>query len=135
MKLDALVLLAAPRNVIGSDRSQFTTPVGEQSCARYAALRGNGVAVATPNLVKSWIRNRHDNLLKLLSTNTAPFTVAGQANGAIATSRNLLALQGTAPINVLIARLPNGVLDVVQPSGSPPVSLMGLPNGVLLIRR
>jgi hypothetical protein len=78
------------------------------------------------------INGKHDdvNVLQggrdqsnLLTVNTQGLTV------------DVIQPNGTAPINVLIARLPNGVLDVVQPSGSPPVSLMGLPNGVLLIRR
>jgi hypothetical protein len=42
---------------------------------------------------------------------------------------------GSPPINALIARLPNGAFDVIQPKGSPPIHLVGLPNGVLLIRR
>jgi hypothetical protein len=59
----------------------------------------------------------------LLTVNTQGLTV------------DVIQPNGTAPINALIVRLPNGALDVVQPRGSPPVNLVGLPNGVLLIKR
>ena len=43
---------------------------------------------------------------------------------------------GTAPINALVLRLPNGALDVIQPKGAPPVNIARLPNGgIVLFRR
>jgi hypothetical protein len=43
---------------------------------------------------------------------------------------------GTAPINALVLRLPNGALDVIQPKSAPPVNIARLPNGgIVLFRR
>ena len=43
---------------------------------------------------------------------------------------NLDVLQppGTAPVNMLIARLPNGMLDIIQPKGATPATIVRVGN-------
>jgi hypothetical protein len=39
---------------------------------------------------------------------------------------------GTAPINMLIARLPNGAFDIIQPRGAPPASIIRVGNTLVV---
>jgi hypothetical protein len=36
---------------------------------------------------------------------------------------------------MLIARLPNGTLDVIQPKNAPPATVIPVPGGLLVVRR
>jgi len=40
---------------------------------------------------------------------------------------------GTAPVNMLITRLPNGAFDIIQPKGAPQASIVRVGN-VLVVR-
>jgi hypothetical protein len=35
---------------------------------------------------------------------------------------------------MLIGRLPNGTLDVIQPKGAPPVTIVRVPGGLAVVR-
>jgi len=64
--------------------------------ARYAALAANGLSVASPASVKSWIAQRRSYMLSQLATVAAPFAVTSPANHS-STANTLVTLAGTAP--------------------------------------
>lgn len=66
--------------------------------AKFAAFQANGISLASPAAIKSWINQRRAFLLTQLNTVSNVFTVSGPAS--FSTNRNLVVLTGTAPVNV-----------------------------------
>lgn len=76
--------------------------------ANYAAFVGNGINAADPTPIKAWIAGRRSYLARLLSTNTAPWTITAGAEG-ITTDQSVVTLSGLAPIDVRSISV-NGIL-------------------------
>ena len=85
--------------------------------ANYAALIANGVSLSSssgrPTGIKSFVTNRRAYLQRVLATNSASFSLAGSQTAGWSTNRNLITLQGTAPIGVA-SILVNGVAYPLQ---------------------
>ena len=65
--------------------------------AKYAAFQANGISLASPAAIKTWISQRRAFLLTQLNTVSNVFTVT---TNVISTNRNLITLTGTAPVSV-----------------------------------
>lgn len=65
--------------------------------AKYAAFQANGIALASPAAIKSWISQRRTFLLGQLNTVSNIFNTT---TNFISTNRNLVTLAGTAPVTV-----------------------------------
>ncbi len=66
--------------------------------SKYAAFQANGIPLASPVAIKTWITGRRNFLLTQLNTVSNVFNVSGSA--VITTNRNLITFSGTAPVNV-----------------------------------
>ena len=66
--------------------------------ARYNAFVAANVTPENPSAIKTYISQRRTYILQQLSSNAAPFTVAGATT--FATNRNLITLSGSAPYDV-----------------------------------
>ncbi len=77
--------------------------------ANYAAFLGNGINVAAPDPIKSWIAERRRFLAGVLLTNTAPWSIAGSGADPLPTADSVVTLTGTAPIDVRSIEV-NGIL-------------------------
>ena len=74
--------------------------------SKYAAFQANGISLASPDAIKTWINQRRQFLITQLNGVSANFTVTGATN--FSTNRNLVTLAGTAPVR-LDKILVNGV--------------------------
>ncbi len=86
--LDAVNGPLAPEN---------STPVID---ARYNALVANGVGVANPAAIKTFIASRRQNLQGVLSQVAATFAIASNNGNNFSTNKNFVTLTGTAPVSV-----------------------------------
>ena len=74
--------------------------------AAYSALQANGIVdnngtpVQSPATVKRWIDGRRAYIQKVLSTNSAPFSLTSNRGADFSTNRSLITLEGTAPLTV-----------------------------------
>ncbi|HKQ38951.1 MAG TPA: lamin tail domain-containing protein [Verrucomicrobiae bacterium] len=67
--------------------------------SKYAAFQANGIALDSPDPIKTWITQRRNFILSQMTAATnAPFNLSG--TNYIATNRNLVAISGTAPVRV-----------------------------------
>ena len=66
--------------------------------ARYNAFAAAGVSPETTAAIKSYLGQRRTYILQQLSSNAAPFAVAGATS--FTTNRNLITLSGSAPFEV-----------------------------------
>jgi hypothetical protein len=66
--------------------------------SKYAAFQANGISLASPAAIKTWITGRRNFLLTQLNAVSNVFNVTG--NTFITTDRNLITLSGTAPVTV-----------------------------------
>ncbi len=73
--------------------------------AKFAAFQANGISLAAPAAIKSWITQRRNFLLTQLNTVSNVFNVS---TNLISTTRNLITLAGTAPVSVRTITI-NGV--------------------------
>ena len=71
--------------------------------AKYAAFTAEGLNVADPAGVKSWLATRHDYIASQVAAVDAPFSVFG--TNRIVTNNNLVTLRGTAPLVVQTSRI------------------------------
>jgi hypothetical protein len=71
--------------------------------AKYAAFQADGLAVADPSAVKTWLTARRGYLLERLGAVAAPFSVAGLAQRTV--TNNLVRFTGTAPFEVRSLRV------------------------------
>ena len=75
--------------------------------AKYTALGENGLAVQSPEVIKTWISARRDYILGQLATVAADFTASGPAT----TTTNHVTLTGVAPIPVSLITVNGRTLD------------------------
>lgn len=68
--------------------------------AKYTALKDNGVGVSDPRSIKDWIKNRRLYIQKVLATNAASFAILSNQGQPFRTNRNLVTLEGTAPVSI-----------------------------------
>lgn len=66
--------------------------------AKFAAFQANGISLASPAAIKTWINQRRAFLLTQLNTVSNVFDVSGPAT--FSTNLNLISLTGTAPVTV-----------------------------------
>ena len=66
--------------------------------SKFAAFQANGIPLASPAAIKTWITGRRNFLLTQLNTVSNVFNVTG--TNFITTNRNLITFSGTAPVNV-----------------------------------
>jgi hypothetical protein len=87
--------------------------------AKYAALTSSGVTrsagqtLVAPTNVKNWIAGRRSFLMSQLDSVAAPFAITTNGGADFDTSTNVVALTGTAPIDVVKIAV-NGVTYPVQ---------------------
>jgi hypothetical protein len=72
------------------------------------ALTAAGTSAASPNSIKTWIAARRQFILQFLGTNNAPFSVTSHAGGPAQANRNVVQIEGTAPLEARSVRV-NGV--------------------------
>jgi hypothetical protein len=83
--------------VYGPLQSSVVNPVMD---AYYAAFQSNGISVAGPSAVKSWITDRRNFIVSQLNTVAASFAVTSNNGNNFTSPVNLVTLSGTAPVNV-----------------------------------
>lgn len=77
--------------------------------AEYNAMTANGLTIDDPTFIKTYINQRRTNILNLIVTNCpAAFGITLNHGAPFTTNRNLIALTGTAPIDVRTITI-NGV--------------------------
>jgi len=89
---------ALSEGVNGFFRTGPGTAIDALLDAKYAAFQANGLSLASPAGIKSWITGRRNFLLTQLNSVSNVFNVTGPAS--IVTNRNLITLSGTAPVTV-----------------------------------
>jgi Lamin Tail Domain/CotH kinase protein/Carbohydrate binding domain/Immunoglobulin domain len=89
---------ALAEGVNGFFQTGAGTPIDKILDAKYAAFQANGLGLADPSSIKSWISQRRAFLLNQLNGVAANFAVAGP--DTVTTDQNLLSLTGTAPVQV-----------------------------------
>jgi len=82
------------------------TSINEILDAKYAAFQANGISLASPAAIKTWIAQRRAFLITQLNTVSNVFNVSGPAS--FSTNRNLITISGTAPVSVRIITI-NGI--------------------------
>ncbi len=70
--------------------------------AKFAAFSADGVGVASPSGVKSWIATMRNSLLSTLNNEgaNAAFAITSNSGNNFSTNKNFLTLSGTAPVEV-----------------------------------
>lgn len=76
--------------------------------ARYNAFRADGISPSSPQSIKDYIATRRSYILGLVQNNTFPFEITSNGGVDFETNRNLLVLNGTAPLEVRTIKV-NGV--------------------------
>jgi hypothetical protein len=78
--------------------------------AKYSAMVANGRTIDNPSAIKTYISQRRNYLLGLITTNaTANFAITLNGGADFTATRNLITLTGTAPIDVRSITI-NGVV-------------------------
>ena len=68
---------------------------------RYAALTANGVGVANPQAIKSWVTQRRNYLTsRIASMDTTTFAITSQGGADFSSADPMVTLTGSAPIRV-----------------------------------
>jgi len=75
------------------------SPIDSFLDSRYAAFRADGLALAPPDSIKSWITQRRAFLLNQIKSVRADFVLTSPAT-TISTNQNPLVLRGKAPVRV-----------------------------------
>jgi hypothetical protein len=87
--------------------------------AKYAALTSSGVTrsagqtLVAPTAVKTWVSGRRNFLISQIDAVAAPFAITTNGGADFQTTTNVVALAGTAPIDV-VKIVVNGILYPVQ---------------------
>ena len=89
----------------GFFQARFIDPILD---AKYAALRANGISLAGPSAIKSWISQRRTYLQSQLNTVRATFAVTSNSGNDFSTNRDVITLTGTAPVSVRTIKV-NGI--------------------------
>lgn len=76
--------------------------------AKWREFAANGLAFASPTAIKSWINSRRTYLLSRLAGVSFPFAVTTGGGGNLNTTKNLITLTGTAPVEISTIEV-NGV--------------------------
>ncbi len=76
--------------------------------ACYAAFSENGISVASPAAIKSWMTARQTYLQQQLATVASDFAIASNNGNNFSTNNSLLTLSGRAPMSVRVIKV-NGV--------------------------
>ena len=74
----------------------------------YTAFTDNGISVASPAAIKSWMASRQNYLRQQLATVASDFAIASNNGLNFSTNKSLLALSGRAPVSVRVIKV-NGV--------------------------
>jgi hypothetical protein len=83
---------------------------------RYQALVANGISLANPAGIKSYVQQRRDYLISRLNTVNAPFAITSNNGNNFTSAKTFVSLAGTAPIDVKTIEV-NGVAYPVTWTG------------------
>jgi hypothetical protein len=81
-----------------ADGPLASAPANARLDPRYAALQANGIAVSSPDGIKSFLAAMRSQVLSQLATVAADFTVSGPAT--FTTDRSPVTLSGAAPVKI-----------------------------------
>ena len=76
--------------------------------AKYAAFLANGVTVASPAAIKSWVASARTSILSQLASANANAAFGVGGSTTFSTNQNYISLRGTAPVEVATLTL-NGI--------------------------
>ncbi|MGH7490588.1 MAG: lamin tail domain-containing protein, partial [bacterium] len=98
--------------------------------ARYNAMVANGRTIDNPSSIQSYLSQRRNYLLGLITTNVpANFAITLNGGGDLSTNRNLIALTGTAQIDVRTITINGAVYPVTWTSVSNWTAQVALAGG------
>jgi len=98
--------------------------------ARYNAMVANGRTIDNPSSIQSYLSQRRNYLLGLITTNVpANFAITLNSGGDLSTNRNLIALTGTAQIDVRTITINGAVYPVFWTSVSNWTAFVALAGG------
>lgn len=76
--------------------------------AKYAAFLANGITVASPAAIKSWVASARDSILSQLAAANANAAFAVSGSATFSTNQNYISITGTAPVEVATLTI-NGI--------------------------
>jgi hypothetical protein len=76
------------------------TNVGPLVDARYASFKANGLSVATPTALKSWISTQQKAIKNYMTNFAVPFALTEATNTTVVADQNAYTVNGVAPLEV-----------------------------------